>query len=328
MDDEIFMRKHRALMKDSAIATKDCYFPKCKDHPIKAHSISNNKLLKNISEKGILLKVDWDPDEGCHLTECGRNLASTFKGFCDKHDKIFEDIDTKDYIVGNIEQEFLFAMRGAAKELSAKRIASSSTNAILDGNNRQNLQTIEEFRDMLKEFDIGQRLSIKDQNETKSILIDTLLKKKYHVLESVRIVIDGYYPIVASSSFNMELDDDGNLINNVFPEAYSIKMKPCFFTLFPQGDRTYCIISYFRKHKKDYQFLKKFKDLDNADKKVLVSNILASYVENFFVKPSYWEKLDYKTKFQLKYLLNKTIMRRATQKYIALIEDRDFNIFQ
>ncbi len=328
MNSDGLMRKHRELMKDSAITTKGCYFPKCKNNPIKAHSISNNKLLRGISEKGIVLRVDWTPEEGCHLTKCGRGLASTFKGFCDEHDKIFENIDTKDYTVGDIKQEFLFAMRGAAKELNAKETASASTNAILSGNNRQGLCVIEELEDEMKVFNIGQCISIRDQNETKSILIDTLSKKKYHVLESARFVLDGYYPIVASSSFNMELDNDGNIINNVFPEAYSEKMKPCFFTLFPQGDKTFCIISYFRKHRRDYQFLKSLEDAKDTDKKVLISNILASYVENFFIKPSYWESLNYKTKKQLRYLLNKTILREASQRFVALIEDAEFNIFQ
>lgn len=328
MDSNGFIHKHQGLMKDSAIAVKGCYFPKCKNTPIKAHSISNNKLLKKISENGVVLRVDWSPNEGFHLTTCGRGLASTFKGFCDEHDKIFESIDTKDYTIGDIEQEFLFAMRGAAKELNAKEVAATSTEAILSGNNRQGFCVVEELRGAMKEFDIGQRLSIKDQNETKRVLIDTFFKKKYHVLESARLIMDGYYPIVASSSFNMELDSDGNIVNNVFSEAYSEKMKPCFFTLFPQGDKTFCIISYFGKYRNDYQFLKNFEGASNVDKKVFISNILAQYVENFFVNPQYWKSLNYETKSQLDYLLNRTILRETSQKFTAPIEDTKFNIFQ
>lgn len=328
MDVDSFIRRNKALLKDSERSVKQCYFPKCDNTPIKAHSISNNRLLKALSDDGAVLEINWDPANGYHFTECGRGVASTFRGFCDKHDKIFGRIDVEDYAVDDLEQEFLFALRGAARELNAKKVASASMDAMISGNNHQGMKVIDELKSDAEYFNFGQNLSIRDQFFTRSIFMDTLAKKKYHVLETVRIVMDGSYPIVASSSFNMELSISGDVINDVSPSGYSTKMKPCFFTLFPQNDKTFCLISYFRRYKEDYAFLREFESADEDTKKNLVSNLLVLYIENFYIKPSYWTKIDNETKNKLVYLFGRTLIRNFSRELILPIEDADFNLFQ
>ena len=108
------------ILKTSAAAVKACYFIKCSEKPIKAHSISNTRLLLKLSDDGMVMYFDKEASKVGTLIETGRGVASTFGGFCGEHDKIFHPVDNDDYIPGDKRQEFLFAMRAAAKELNTK----------------------------------------------------------------------------------------------------------------------------------------------------------------------------------------------------------------
>ena len=61
-----------------------------------------------------------------NLFPTGKAKATTFPGFCDEHDKIFEPIDAHPYEVGNLLQEFLFAMRAVAREYTVRKAMQDS----------------------------------------------------------------------------------------------------------------------------------------------------------------------------------------------------------
>ena len=266
---------------------KGCYVPKCTERPIRSHSISKRRVLEKICENGKVICLGNDYLINGNTIEVGISQASTLKCFCKKHDqKIFAPIDNFDYEVGNKEQEFLFAFRTAARELLSKRVAVEV------------LSKREENDDILKIYNEGQKLSVNDQEEIKRVLIDTLIKKKYNVINTATFIIDEEIPIAASASFNLEVSYDGKLINDVTPTGYDAKMKPCFFTLFPQKGKTYCLVSYLHRHRKDYNFLKELINKSEEEKGIIISNILINYVENFVVKPSYWNE-NMKDKFSV-----------------------------
>ena len=60
----------------------------------KSHSISKNLFLESISENSIVISPSFDNSEGrMVLKQKGIGNASTFPGFCEKHEELFLDFE-------------------------------------------------------------------------------------------------------------------------------------------------------------------------------------------------------------------------------------------
>lgn len=304
--DETLLSQISYHIKQAKSAVKGCYIPGCREKPIRSHSISKRQVLDRISENGKVIMLDTNYLITCNSIEVGVNQATTLKCFCGKHDReIFSAIDNHPYTMGNRKQEFLFAFRAAAREYYSKLAAVYTLN---DSPKETAIDDIQ----------IGQLLSVKDQGATRKILVDTLFKDKFNVIDTSCIILNNEYPLVACSSFNMEVSNTGKLINDVTPNGYDQAMKPCFLNLFPQNGKTYCLLSYLHRHRRDYLFLKELANLSEVEKKVVISNILVNYVENFAVRPSYWNS-GIKDIFPIGQCLE--------QVHTSFISDENLNLF-
>ena len=291
----------KKIIKDSHKETKECFFG-CQNNIIAAHSISNKRILSRIAKDGMVEYLN---------SKTGRNKATTFRGFCDYHDKIFSPIDNEDYQPKNEKQEFLFAMRALSRELIEKKRYEY---------NVTNIEELRLYRNN-KDHQLGIEKGLSDINEWRKIFIDCFTKSKFNAIKSVVIKLEKSYLIAASGAFNLECDIDGRIVNDPSPDGFNDKMKPCFLTIFPQLNETYCIISFFRKHRKDYAFLEKIENKDDQFKKVVLSNLLVGNIENIAINPDFYNKI------------NTTIWRKINlesinTKHRPFIFDDSFNIFQ
>ena len=94
----------------------------CSEHPIKAHSIQNARIIDKIVRDGhvLMLSPDYHPTRPPipEFRAIGRNKATTFEGFCRTHDaEIFTRIDTKPIKTDDEEQLFLLAYLAATRGL-------------------------------------------------------------------------------------------------------------------------------------------------------------------------------------------------------------------
>lgn len=316
-------RAHRKLVNESLSATKGCYFLGCEKPTIRAHSISNKRLLLKLSKEGHVMYFNKNSSDWGSLVETGRGTASTFSGFCGDHDKIFHPIDNEDYSTGNILQNYLFAMRAAAKEFTTRRAMTHAVDKRMTTNKNQEFPLNPFALEMMNDFQQGFDLGLQDQMLTRGIFIDTYLKDKYNVIVTAALQINEELPVAVSSTFNMELAHDGSLINDLSPAGYSIRMKPCFLTVFPQNGKTYGLISYFRRDRGSYDFLKGLNELSDNEKKVLLSNLIPSYTENFTAEPSYWESLSDNTKSKYSVLFGNSFKTERT----PFVADPSFSLF-
>lgn len=320
---EVF-RSHRKLVNQSMAATKACYLIGCDAPTIRAHSISNKRLLLALSKDGHVMHFDRNSSDWGSLVETGRNAATTFQGMCGDHDKIFHPIDNYDYSIGNKEQEYLFAMRAAAKEFNTRRGMVHATHERILTNQTQDFPLSEAGLAMMENmFQPGFDLGLEDQKVTRRIFSDTYAKGKYHVIETAVMVVDEELPMAVSSTFNMELAYDGTLINDLSPDNYSNRMKPFFLTVFPQDGKTYVLMSYLRRDRKDYDFLHDLDKLDEKEKRIIVSNMITSYTENFTAEPEYWMSLNNETREKYSDLFASSL----DPGHRPLVTDANFSLF-
>jgi hypothetical protein len=93
----------------------------CEAPAIRAHSVQNSRVLDLLARdnhvKALTRRIEgMTPVLG--FGDVGRNLASTFEGFCAQHDReIFQPIDKRPLIQTDEQQLFLLAYRAVAREL-------------------------------------------------------------------------------------------------------------------------------------------------------------------------------------------------------------------
>ncbi|WP_167350851.1 hypothetical protein [Paenibacillus amylolyticus] len=110
--------------------------------------------------------------------------------------------------------------------------------------------------------------------------------KRFERISTEVLVWPRNYGVAATSMFFVDKDVQGKVINN--PLYY---ISPFFFTIIPTESNTVVLMSYLTKDKNRYKFLKdQIVKAPLDQQKVLISNILAMNVENFFISPKQWNK--------------------------------------
>lgn len=128
--------------KASSITFSKCFFPVNPEYSkqaIKAHSIQNHGVLRELAEEShvIIINSIQDSENGPKLDfqKVGCNKATTFTGLCNEHDTLlFLPIDTKPIEISNQEHLFLLAYRSVLRELHAQcRNAIALQNFYING---------------------------------------------------------------------------------------------------------------------------------------------------------------------------------------------------
>ena len=314
LDRSIKMNKMRNETSFNECIHKD---KDCSKSISKAHSIQNKGILDKLSRLGDVMAIDFSKvssDNGFRLREVGRGKASTFTGFCNTHDSdIFRPIEHCDYMENNKEQNFLFAYRSFGLSYYERYSAYKLIKASQKSKEYKSNHILEQ---KLALYDI----QLKIVDKIKIIMNTNLDNKRYDRITTDLLIWPGEYGIAATSMFFISKDNEGNTINKT--NGY---MSPLFFTIFPQLGTTYVLIGYFTKDKWMYQFVKdQIVTSGVEEQKIIISNLIATYIENIFIAPEYWDNLPVNTKEKYYQICNSIIGGR---KPITLTTYRNFNLF-
>lgn len=283
---ENFNQVFRSLARESRVKECFCSGNECSSSVIKAHSVQNNRILRQIAEDGHVIQLkpkDTDGSFAIKSEEIGRKVATVSTNFCGFHDtKIFLPIESRDYQKSNKEQEFLFAYRAFAREYHVKREA---TNLL---NNAKKLPKAD--RNYLDLAIQGSRLTLQQMEKEKIWWNNSLKNLNFDKIGTSTIEFYGHYQIAASSAFAVEYDLQGNQINDFSNPDQDLKFT--FLSVFPQGNKTFVLLSFYRRDKKLFSFInRQIKKRSISEQKIIISNLLLSHVENLVLSPRAWNKL-------------------------------------
>ena len=212
--------------------------------------------------------------------DVGRNLATTFEGFCSDHDAaLFAPIDTRRFEDTNREQLFLFSYRAVAKELHALMEATARTQTMYQ-------QRIEAGIDKGNEpeaaglFALEHGRNMDSTYEYKTVLDQALQKHEFEVLshEIIRLVRQG--PTVAASVF-FDLDT----------RRYQDEPPRVALNIFPvSGDETVVIFSFTDADAQPVrEYIRDILATSGEYQKYLISRLLLLHAENFVVAPEHFD---------------------------------------
>ena len=290
---EKFLKK---IEKNTQIA--ECIWDEkdeCFGKIVQAHSIQNNRFLKKISKDGNIFEFSLGVSEDNSLMssfkKIGRKSFSTFRGFCQKHDKeLFQPIEDKDYSETQ-EQNFLFAFRAFAKEFHTKKqVSLTYKNLITEIENNPDINNF-----ILKIFSLkllnNEEISLKIFQEELKFFKKEIKEKTFNGLYTYKIILNKEYPIVSNSAFIPYLNVN---FEDVFTEQEYEKIQTgeinptIYLNIFPENNKTFILISCLERYK---NILEKFFNAfgNKREIKDQLSTLILMYAQNTGFSPEYIE---------------------------------------
>jgi hypothetical protein len=256
----------------------------CQEPAIHAHSVQNGAVMALLHRDGHVKipssKIDKDESFTMVWQDIGRNLATTFDGFCSTHDAtLFMPIDTRPLDVADREQLFLYAYRAVARELHASMNAAISVQSMYQ-------QRVEAGIDKGDQPETAGMMAVERMliaHSTyvyKTALDQALMKGRYEALTHKIIHLTNQEPTVAASVF-FDLDSRPNE-----EEPHRVALN-----IFPTSNcETVAIFSFTEKDA--VAILEYIRDVLQADgvyQKYLLSRMLLMHAENFVIAPSIFD---------------------------------------
>lgn len=252
----------------------------------RSHSIQKKRILSAVAENGYVIGQSMNILEnsstmGLNIEKIGINQASTFSILCSYHDTIlFKNIENNELDIDNKIHCFELALRTVLLEYSkVSHIINYFEKIINDPKNKGNRKIISnsliEFRKHLILYD---KLLIKFNNITSS--------KNYTELKHYGRIINVECNLALANLFSLQHDLEGNFINK------NNKDEMLFLSVLPVKNKTLFVISHFKEAIEYHDVMNQIIKATDDELKDFINRVIAGYIENFFIKPSFWSSLD------------------------------------
>ena len=263
---------------------------------IKAHTVSKSSGLSDIADNTnhvLGLKqnlVSFQKSKGkLRFERIGINKASTFRGFCAKHDKqlfsCFEDIS----FIGTQGQCTALTYRSVAKEIYAKENALEIAGFIKKMHKGKSLIFQINIQEHNFFYQLGLEAAINELYIIKNDVDSELLSRDNSSYNFLVIESSSPIPVVVSSVINPTQDFNGKPIQDL--SDLSVKPEYLVFNAFSSAGKGFVVFSWLKKAKIIDRFIQSLLSIDNSEMYSYLVNLFFSSTENSFISPSWWEDL-------------------------------------
>ena len=263
---------------------------------IKAHTVSKSSGLSDIADNTnhvLGLKqnlVSFQKSKGkLRFERIGINKASTFRGFCAKHDKqlfsCFEDIS----FIGTQGQCTALTYRSVAKEIYAKENALEIAGFIKKMHKGKSLIFQINIQEHNFFYQLGLEAAINELYIIKNDVDSELLSRGNSSYNFLVIESSSPIPVVVSSVINPTKDFNGKSIQDL--SDLSVKPEYLVFNAFSSAGKGFVVFSWLKKAKIIDRFIQSLLSIDNSEMYSYLVNFFFSSAENSFISPSWWEDL-------------------------------------
>jgi hypothetical protein len=278
----------------------------CSDRVIAAHSVQKRIGLKAIEENGHVLamrrSLGWvhKTDGDFRPERQGVQSASTFQGFCDKHDAaLFRPVEAQAW-VANKETAFLLSFRAVAFELYAKLCAEKVgiwQKSWID----RGFDFIQQVQrqQFLEDYLTGVRLGIRDGVAWKHEYDSIYLSDDYSNYHYLCIEFSPQLPIAACGGMHIEYDFQGRNLQNIIRDVPAYEHMTLNVTA--MDDRSIAILGWVGDHDGPaHEFARSFLEqpLDRMSNSII--RLAFEHFENVFMRESWWNSLDGAVQTELK----------------------------
>ncbi len=284
-----------------AFSTKTCSVPAiwqgdCTESIVRAHTIPKSRSLKSIARDGHVYGYSLT---FAKLTEhngkvppelIGINRASTFTGFCEKHDtELFAPVETRRF-ASTPEQCFLLAYRALAREIYTKNANAdlSDVRKEMDKGRPESDQFAIQMQSFL--FDVGITAGQRDNLRHLAEMNSCLAAGDYSTTRAYVVEFDEPPPVMCSGGiFPKETFDGVKLHDLSDPEDQADLLT---ISSFYDGDKGYIVLAWLEgSDKRSIPFVESLQTISTEKLTGALIRMIFEYLENTYMAPEWWEAL-------------------------------------
>ncbi len=295
----------------------------CEGHIVRAHTIQRNGGLSRISrdyhvyttrtDLGDMIRSNGDPDPKLE----GVRTATTFTGFCEKHDReTFRPIEVAPFQACQ-QHAFLLGYRAVAKEFYAKQFHVDTIQYLREVDKGASLEKQFLHQTILAEKEKWAKIGLRDSQYYKSKYDKYLLAKDYSSTKYAVIHFNKTPEILCSGGQFPEFDFIGGELQNysVFEDVDNI-LSHITFSSIPTDTGGAAVFTWFGEDLYCERLVKSLLDLEITKIPNAIFRYMLECYENVAMSPDWWENLDEKARRKAKSRIGELIHNKA-----ALVED-------
>lgn len=273
-------------------------------------------VISNRFEMDDLIKNSGEPA----VRRVGIRKASTFPGFCAKHDfELFEPIEKPGAHLDK-RAAFLLSYRAICMEYFKKKAAVETLPILKLADSGRPFPVQAQIQNYCAVYEQGTALGMRDIARFRSVYDSCMLDTHQGGFKYSAIFFDKVLPIVLCSAWLVETDFHGNWLQKLGTNSEELELVAVNVTTI--GDRTAALFGWVGGNAGPAQkFVESFHQLLDARKSSAIASMGFEHSENVYMRPSWWESLsESKKRALLNRVLNGT-PRRGRQEN-ALVDDQ------
>jgi len=275
---------------------KVCVAPKgrseCGGQIVKAHTVSRRGSLERIARQGHVYTFvpslqNLNAHGGAlHPVLRGIGAASTFTGFCAKHDnELFAPLEKVGF-TATAEQCLLVGYRSLAREYFTK-----SSQLRMKEVYRHDLEALKRsepaMASLLSAHYSGVEIGLRDVLEHKRRFEAVLTSHAFDSVRAYVVEFNGIQPILASGSLYPEFDFDGN---EIVPPGSLLPSLLSHASLCGRDQGTFVMVWLPDSDPGCLPLVRSFHRLGNHEAGAAIVRFLFEYCENVHMRPQWWDE--------------------------------------
>lgn len=286
---------------------KTCHFSGvagavCEGAIVEAHTVSKSGSLKKIARNGKVyhFKPDinalFDTEGSLILREVGVNVASTFPGFCAKHDReLFAPFEDRDFAI-TAKNCALLGYRALAKEVHAKETSKAfvPTMRSADKGSPPIMQAY--TQSFLNAYSTGIDYGLNDLYRIKAKYDQAVIDSDYSDSKFLAISFSEVPHILFSGALYPEFDFAGNRLQEL-AKANSLDGIAVNAVATPSGGAV--IFQWMGTSYVNERMIKSLLEIPTSDLASVITQFAFESFENLFIAPEWWDSLDAKKRTSL-----------------------------
>lgn len=306
---------------------KECLHPNASkencNHFINAHTIQKEGALRNISQQGKVVCLDFNVmqllnDGKPKFKKIGISNASTLNIFCDNHDtELFQPIEDE-HFESTKHQIFLYSYRAISREIRGKKshLEFIPFKKREVQKNKNLFQKLKHTKFLTQEEELV-KAGYNDFKNIKSRYDKILSNNDFNEINYYLVQFENKIPIVSCGATSPEMDFHGTDIRSIkytyeIPEIYS-------FNLECTKNHGFALFSWLGNQQHCTKLLQSFDSLSNNEKEHALFRYLLEYFENIFLNPDWFDRLEDEEK---EYILKRALsIDGSTRNEKSLLDD-------
>ena len=268
----------------------------CSDKIVRAHTVQRGGGIAAIAENGHVVSAksaaqDLVKNRGAFVPrEVGVRSASTFVGFCDKHDNsMFQPVEKRSVLL-TPQSCFLFGFRALSYELFSKRAELRSMAMMRELDAGQSFAYQCRWQQGMNLREYGAKRALADCEGWKNRYDKIFLDGQFEEYRFVGVSYSSVVPVVGCGAFHPEFDFAGNALQKI--SRGTAPHEHVGLNLTVLNGRSVLVIGWIEGPDGPAEsFGRSFADVPDEQKANMGIQLAVEHIENIFIKPSWWYSL-------------------------------------